>query len=144
MVGMRRRGRADGGGRPPVLWHHRDFLLLWSGQAVSEIGSAVTVLALPLTAVVVLHASAFAVGVLAELLGRMNAAVRWIVWGTLPVGSLLGGALGTVPGIRPALWLAAAGVAAAGLWVFFSPLRHMRDVPRLAGPQPRPAALTPP
>jgi len=64
---MRRRGRAGGGGRPPALWHHRDFLLLWSGQAVSEIGSAVTVLALPLTAVVVLHASAFAVGVLAAL-----------------------------------------------------------------------------
>ncbi len=78
-----------------------------------------------------------------ELLGRMNAAVRWIVWGTLPVGSLLGGALGTVPGIA-ALWLAAAGAAAAGLWVFFSPLRHVRDVPRLAGPQPHPAALTPP
>src|SRR6516164_8782974 len=58
---------ADCSGRPSALWRHRDFLLLWGGQAVSEIGSAVTVLALPLTAVVVLHASAFAVGVLAAL-----------------------------------------------------------------------------
>src|SRR6266700_3861640 len=30
-----------------------------------------------------------------ELLGRMNASVRWIVWGTLPLGALMGGALGT-------------------------------------------------
>jgi MFS family permease len=36
-------------------------------QAVSEAGSAVTLLALPLTAVVALHASAFAVGLLAAL-----------------------------------------------------------------------------
>jgi MFS family permease len=78
-----------------------------------------------------------------ELLGRMNAAVRWIVWGTLPVGSLLGGTLGTAIGIRPALWVAAAGAGAAGLWVFFSPLRGMRDVPVRAGPQRQPA-LTPP
>ena len=77
-----------------------------------------------------------------ELLGRMNAAVRWIVWGTLPVGSLLGGTLGTVIGIRPALWVAAAGSSAAGLWVFFSPLRGMRDVPARA--RPRPPVLTPP
>jgi hypothetical protein len=32
-------------------------MLLWSGQAVSEMGAAVTLLALPLTAVVVLRAS---------------------------------------------------------------------------------------
>jgi hypothetical protein len=50
--------------QPPrrTLWRHRDFLLLWSGQTISEMGSAVTVLALPLTAVVVLRASTFQVG----------------------------------------------------------------------------------
>ena len=47
-----------------TLWRHRNFLLLWSGQTVSEMGSAVTQLALPLTAVVVLHASTFQVGAL--------------------------------------------------------------------------------
>ncbi len=46
------------------LWRHRDFMLLWSGQAVSEMGAAVTLLALPLTAVVVLRASTFQVGLL--------------------------------------------------------------------------------
>jgi MFS family permease len=48
----------------PSLWRHRDFLLLWGGQAVSEVGSSVTVLALPLLAVITLRASAFEVGVL--------------------------------------------------------------------------------
>ncbi|WP_225840349.1 MFS transporter [Streptomyces sp. NK08204] len=65
-----------------------------------------------------------------ELMGRMNAAVRWIVWGTLPLGSVLGGVLGTLIGVRPVLWLAFIGCWAAGWFVFFSPLRHMRDVPR--------------
>jgi MFS family permease len=65
-----------------------------------------------------------------RLLGRMNAAVRWVVWGTLPLGGLLGGALGTLLGVRATLWIGFAGSWAAGWWVFFSPLRTMRDVPR--------------
>jgi MFS family permease len=74
-----------------------------------------------------------------ELLGRMNAAVRWIVWGTLPLGSLAGGTLGTLIGVRPTLWVGVAGGWAAGFWVLFSPLRRMRDVP--AGPEPREPVL---
>jgi predicted MFS family arabinose efflux permease len=69
-----------------------------------------------------------------ELLGRMNAAMRWIVWGTLPLGSLAGGVLGTLIGVRPALWVGVVGSWAAGFWVLFSPLRRMRDVP--TGPEP--------
>ena len=67
-----------------------------------------------------------------ELLGRMNAAMRWIVWGTLPLGGLLGGVLGsaTALGIRPTLWLGALGSWAAGFWVLFSPLGRMRDIPK--------------
>ncbi|MFG2142925.1 MFS transporter [Streptomyces sp. NPDC048696] len=64
-----------------------------------------------------------------ELLGRMNASVRWLIWGINPLGALLGGALGTWIGIRPTLWIAMACVWSSGLWVYFSPLRHMRDVP---------------
>jgi len=78
-----------------------------------------------------------------ELLGRMNAAVRWIVWGTLPLGSLAGGVLGTLIGVRPALWVGMIGSWAAGFWVLFSPLRRMRDVP--TGPEPsRPEPSGPP
>jgi len=63
-----------------------------------------------------------------RLLGRMNAAMRWVVWGTIPLGALLGGALGTLAGVRPTLWIAYAGSWAAGWWVFFSPLRRQRDL----------------
>jgi hypothetical protein len=70
-----------------------------------------------------------------RLLGRMNAAVRWVVWGTLPVGGLLGGALGTAAGVRTTLWIAFAGSWLAGWWVFFSPLRRLREIPQ-ASPQP--------
>jgi MFS family permease len=65
-----------------------------------------------------------------RLLGRMNAAVRWVVWGTIPLGGLLGGTFGTVLGVRATLWIGFGGAWAAGWWVFFSPLRRMRDVPK--------------
>jgi MFS family permease len=63
------------------------------------------------------------------LLGRMNAAVRWIVWGTLPLGGLIGGTLGSLLGVRATIWIGVSGSWAAGFWVLFSPLRHLRDVP---------------
>lgn len=63
-----------------------------------------------------------------ELLGRMNAAVRWIVWGTLPLGALLGGTVATGAGLRASLWIGVAGASLGGLFVFFSPLRRMRDL----------------
>jgi hypothetical protein len=50
----------------------RDFLLLWAGQSVSDLGTAVTVVVLPLIAVTTLHATAFEVGVLAAL--------EWLPW----------------------------------------------------------------
>ena len=63
-----------------------------------------------------------------ELLGRMNASVRFIVWGTMPLGAALGGVLGSAIGIRETLWISVIGSYCAGFFVFFSPLRHMRDV----------------
>ena len=69
-----------------------------------------------------------------ELLGRMNSAVRWIVWGTLPLGGVIGGVLGSDLGVRPTLWIAVTGCYAAGFWVLFSPLRRMRDAPGPEGP----------
>ena len=63
-----------------------------------------------------------------ELLGRMNASVRFIVWGTMPLGAAAGGVLGSAIGIRPTLWVAATGGLGAAWFVFFSPLRQMRDV----------------
>jgi MFS family permease len=46
------------------LWRHADFLKLWSAETVSQFGTQVSQLALPLTAVLVLDASAFEVAAL--------------------------------------------------------------------------------
>lgn len=64
-----------------------------------------------------------------ELLGRMNATMRFIVWGTLPLGSLAGGGIGTAIGARNTLWLGAAGALLSAGWLLASPLRGMRDFP---------------
>jgi len=64
-----------------------------------------------------------------ELLGRVNASFRVLTWGLVPLGAVLGGLAGTVVGNRNAVWIAAAGIAAAPLWLLASPLRGLRDVP---------------
>ena len=55
--------------------------------------------------------------------------MRWIVWGTLPLGGLLGGVLGSLLGIRATIWVGVIGSWSAAFWVYFSPLRKMRDIP---------------
>ncbi|RAJ31789.1 putative MFS family arabinose efflux permease [Kitasatospora sp. SolWspMP-SS2h] len=64
-----------------------------------------------------------------ELLGRMNATMRFLVWGTMPLGALAGGALATAAGPRAALWVCAAGFLAVPLPLLLSPLRGLRDLP---------------
>lgn len=64
-----------------------------------------------------------------RLLGRMNATMRFLVWGTQPVGAVLGGVLGQVYGARTALWIAGALACLAFLPVLLSPLRGMRHLP---------------
>ena len=67
-----------------------------------------------------------------RLLGRMNATNRFVVWSTLPVGSVLGGLLGELIGIRGGLWLAGTGLSLAVLWLICSPLRGMAELPEEA------------
>jgi MFS family permease len=64
-----------------------------------------------------------------RLQGRMNATVRFIVWGTIPIGALLGGILGQAIGLWPTLLSMALGSLLAPLWVVFSPVRHLRSQP---------------
>src|ERR1700728_776074 len=47
-----------------ALLRHRDFRLLWGGETVSELGSQVSLLAIPLLAVRTLHATTFEMGLL--------------------------------------------------------------------------------
>ncbi len=49
------------------LWRHGDFLRLWGGQTVSQFGEQITLIAVPLTAVVYLHVDAFQMGILGAM-----------------------------------------------------------------------------
>src|SRR5689334_18486798 len=51
----------------PGLWRQGDFMKLWVGETISLTGSAVTELALPLTAILLLHATPFQLGLLLAL-----------------------------------------------------------------------------
>jgi len=53
--------------RPGGLWRHRDFLSLWGAETISQFGSQVSFLALPLVAILVLEESAFNVAALTSL-----------------------------------------------------------------------------
>jgi predicted MFS family arabinose efflux permease len=64
-----------------------------------------------------------------RLQGRMNATMRFLVWGTMPLGGLLGGALGTSLGLRAALAVAAGGGLLGFLWVALSPVRTLQAIP---------------
>ncbi|KAF2420859.1 MFS transporter [Microbacterium sp. B35-30] len=64
-----------------------------------------------------------------RLLGRMNASIRFVVWGVMPIGALLAGALGTWIGTVPTLWIAASGELLACLFVVIGPFWSMRELP---------------
>lgn len=61
--------------------------------------------------------------------GRMNAVIRFLVWGTMPLGALSGGALGTWIGLRPAIWVAAIGALFTFLPILLSPVRSIEAMP---------------
>lgn len=74
-----------------------------------------------------------------DILGRVNATVRFIVWGTIPLGAALGGILGSTLGNRSAIWIAAAGITLSPIWLLLSPLRTTQHINQ---PQPATQALS--
>jgi len=69
-----------------------------------------------------------------HLLGRVNATMRFLILSLMPLGALIGGALGSTIGVRNALWVGCIGGALSWLPAMFSPLRTMRNMP-----EPEPA-----
>jgi MFS family permease len=65
-----------------------------------------------------------------KIQGRLNATMRFLVWGTIPVGSLVGGILGGFLGLRTAIGISAIGATAAFLWVLLSPVRRITEIPK--------------
>jgi MFS family permease len=62
------------------------------------------------------------------MLGRMNATMRFIVWGTIPIGQIIGGAIATIFGTITAIWIGAIGGLFAFLPVLLSPVRSLRRI----------------
>jgi MFS family permease len=64
--------------------------------------------------------------------GRMNATMRLISWGTIPVGSILGGVLGGAIGLHNTIWVGAIGSLITFIPVALSPIWQMRTMPDTA------------
>jgi MFS family permease len=64
-----------------------------------------------------------------HFLGRMNATMRFLVWGTIPIGSLIGAGLSEVIGVRATIWVGSGLMLLAFLPVLFSPVRHIQTIP---------------
>lgn len=62
-----------------------------------------------------------------HLLGRVNATQRFMVYGAIPLGGLLGGFLGEVIGVPLTLVVGMVGMLLSSLWLVLSPVRAMRD-----------------
>ncbi|HEV2220741.1 MAG TPA: MFS transporter, partial [Casimicrobiaceae bacterium] len=68
-----------------------------------------------------------------HLLGRMTATMRFLTVAAAPLGSLAGGALATVIGLRPTLWvIGGLGLALTMGAMRWSPVRRHRGLPSVA------------
>ncbi|MEN9956603.1 MAG: hypothetical protein RIR46_211 [Actinomycetota bacterium] len=132
-------------------------LAAWLGEgqliAVSAFGSAAAFMMVPLTGLVdhfwapfILAAIEFAISFFVltynitqvsarqricpkPLLGRMNASIRFFVWGVMPIGALLAGVLGTAFGAFTTIVIGGVGMLLAALFVILHPLARMRKLP---------------
>jgi predicted MFS family arabinose efflux permease len=80
-----------------------------------------------------------------ELVSRVNATWRFLVYGTMPIGALLGGVLGSAIGLRLTLIVSSGGMLLGATIALVSPLHSLRTLPAeepptQAGNQARSAA----
>jgi MFS family permease len=61
--------------------------------------------------------------------GRMNATMRFVVWGTIPIGQILGGVIATGVGVHEAIWVGAIGSFLGVVPLLISPVRRLREMP---------------
>jgi MFS family permease len=65
-----------------------------------------------------------------HLLGRMNATMRFLIWGAMPLGALAGGVLADGIGVRGTVWIAVTGRIGALAPLLAAPaVRRCRDLP---------------
>jgi hypothetical protein len=67
-----------------------------------------------------------------RLQGRMNATMRTIIWGTIPLGSFLGGVLSSSVGLVSTLVIGSVVAGFSALWVILGPIFRLRKCPEPA------------
>lgn len=114
--------------------------------ALSGIPIILLVLAYPSNAIIVLMPIMFVNGLLMvlynvnqvslrqaitpdHLQGKMNATMRFLVWGVFPVGGLLGGYLGEAFGIRTTILISGIGILFSVIWLLISPVVKIPSIP---------------
>ena len=68
------------------------------------------------------------------LLGRMNASIRFVVWGVMPIAGVASGLLATAFGVAAVVWIGMVGALGSAAFVVFSPLWGMRTLPDSPAP----------
>ena len=63
-----------------------------------------------------------------RLLGRMNATIRFAIWGVMPVSALLSGAIASAIGLAATFWIGAVGELLSAAFVVFSPLWGLKTI----------------
>lgn len=64
-----------------------------------------------------------------HLLGRMNASIRFLVWGTMPLGGLFASVAGGAWGVVATMWCCVAGTALTLVPLLLTPLWRIREAP---------------
>jgi MFS family permease len=67
-----------------------------------------------------------------QLRSRVSGAFMLVNNGVRPVGTTIGGILGSTIGVRPTLWIATVGALLGLAWLLPSPIPQIRDVPEMA------------
>ena len=65
-----------------------------------------------------------------------HATVRRRTWGTIPLGAVAGGILGTAIGLQQTILISSAGGLVALAILAASPLRSLREIPAFHEPEP--------
>jgi predicted MFS family arabinose efflux permease len=91
---------------------------------LAEFWSGVGVMMLDISA-----GSIFAAIIPDRLRSRVSGAYSFVNYGVRPLGSVVGGLLGSTIGLRPTLWIGAIGALAGVLWLLPSPIPGLRDLP---------------
>jgi MFS family permease len=103
------------------------YWLILAMLFLAEFGAGLGVMILDISA-----ASIFAALVPHRLRSRVSGAYMVVNNGVRPVGSLIGGFLGTAIGLQTTLWIGVVGATAGFLWLLPSPIPKMRELPELA------------